>query len=229
MTLAVPSEPPLHALSVSALAARCTSEISKYRCGEPYNDQYCVELFRRAMVQHDPLAWEIVQQRFQETMLRWMRAHPQKELACRLDSEENYVALAFARFWSATANNPTLEFKTLAAALRYLRASLNGAILDTLRDYLRPNAVPLPEPGEPGEPFAEDSHEGCEVWEVIQNLLPGEREQRVAYLLFHCSLKPREIVRFCPEEFSEVKEIYRLRRNIMERLLRHTDYLRWQL
>ncbi len=199
MTLAVPSEPPLHALSVSALAARCTSEISKYRCGEPYNDQYCVELFRRAMVQHDPLAWEIVQQRFQETMLRWMRAHPQKELACRLDSEENYVALAFAR------------------------------ILDTLRDYLRPNAVPLPEPGEPGEPFAEDSHEGCEVWEVIQNLLPGEREQRVAYLLFHCSLKPREIVRFCPEEFSEVKEIYRLRRNIMERLLRHTDYLRWQL
>src|SRR6266581_1049009 len=90
MTLAVPSEPPLYALSVSALAARCTSEISKYRCGEPYNDQYCVELFRRAMVQHDPLAWEIVQQRFQETMLRWMRAHPQKELACRLDSEERH-------------------------------------------------------------------------------------------------------------------------------------------
>ena len=118
MALAVPSEPPLYALSVLALADQCKSEISKYRSGEPYNDQYCVELFRRAMRQHDPLAWEIVQQRFQETMFRWMRAHPQRELACRLDSEENYVAQAFARFWFATTNNPTLEFKTLAAALR---------------------------------------------------------------------------------------------------------------
>src|SRR5438093_1287425 len=125
MALTVPSGPPLYTLSVLALADHCKSEINKYRSGEPYNDQYCVELFRRAMVQSDPLAWEIVQQRFNETMLRWMRAHPQRDLACRLDSEENYVAQAFARFWFATANNSTLEFKTLAAVLRYLRASLN--------------------------------------------------------------------------------------------------------
>jgi hypothetical protein len=87
----------------------------------------------------------------------------------------------------------------------------------------------LPEYGDPEEPFGEDTHEGHEVWEAILHLLPDSRDQRVAYLLFHCGLKPREIIHFCPQEFSDVQEVYRLRRNIMERLLHHADYLRWRL
>ncbi len=39
----------------------------------------------------------------------------------------------------------------------------------------------------------------------------------------------KEILRFCPQEWSDVQEIYRLRRNIMERLLRNADHLRWRL
>ena len=75
----------------------------------------------------------------------------------------------------------------------------------------------------------EDSHEAGEVWEAIRGLLPDEREQRVAYLLYHCGLKPREIVSFCPQEFSEVREVYRLRRNIVHRLLRNAASIRWRL
>ena len=67
------------------------------------------------------------------------------------------------------------------------------------------------------------------LWEVLQTVLPNEREQRLTYLLYHCGLSPREIVRFCPQEWSDVQEIYRLRRTIMERLLRHADHLRWWL
>ena len=66
------------------------------------------------------------------------------------------------------------------------------------------------------------------LWEILQRVLPSEREQRLAYLLHHCNLKPREIVRFCPQEWPDVQEIYRLRRNILERLLRKTDQLRWR-
>ncbi len=68
-----------------------------------------------------------------------------------------------------------------------------------------------------------------EVWEVLQTMLSNEREQRLAYLLFYCGLKSREIVRFCPQEFRDVQEIYRTRRSIMERLLRNADQLRWRL
>jgi hypothetical protein len=113
--------------------------------------------------------------------------------------------------------------------LQYLRASLHGTILDTLRAYGRPREVSLPEPGEPGEPQVEDSTEGSEVWDFLKTMLINPREQRIAYLLFHCGLKPREMMRFCPWEFSDVHEIYRLRRNLLERFLRNADSLRWQL
>ncbi len=159
------------------------------------------------------------------TLLR----HPKREVACRLESEENYVAQAFERFWQATAFNQRVEFSTLAAALQYLRASLNGTILDMLRAYARPREISLPGPGEPGEPLVEDSSDHSEVWDILHMILSDPREQRLAYLLFHCGLKPREIVHFCSQEWGDVQEIYRLRRNIMERLLRNADYLRWQL
>src|SRR5439155_26124826 len=141
--------------------------LNNYRRGELSNNQYAIELFRRALRQRDSLAWQVVQQCFNETMLRWMGNHPLRAVACRFDSEENYVAQAFARFWQATVGNQATEFKTLGAVLRYLRASLQGAILDTLRAYSRPREVSLPESDEAGEPFAEDRDDGHELWEVI--------------------------------------------------------------
>jgi hypothetical protein len=143
-----------------------------------------------------------------------------------VESEENYVAQTFERFWQATVFNQRVEFSTLAAALQYLRASLNGVILDMLRAYARPGEVSLPGPG---EPLVEDSTENGEVWESLQMLLINPREQRVAYLLFHCGPKSREIIRLSPQEWSDIQEIYRLRCNIMQRILRNADCLCWRL
>jgi hypothetical protein len=219
------SELPLHVMNISALADQCTSEIGKYRHGEPYHDRYCLELFRRALVQCDSPAWEVVQHVFNETMIGWMRSHPLREVACRFENEENYVAHAFTLFRKAIVGNQKAEIPTLAAALQYLRASLNAALLDTLRTCSWSKRKPLSEPDESGKPFVENRDAVRAVREVIRDLLPGEREQRLAYLLFHCGLCPREIVRLCPQEFSEIGEIHRLRRNIFERLLPNADRL----
>src|SRR5947209_1178415 len=212
-------------LSSQLLAAHCLRELNNYQRGEPSTDTYGLELLRRATIQDDQQAWTWLQHCFSGVVRGWLHRHPSREAASRLKSEENYVAQAFERFWQATTLTQSVEFRTLAAALQYLRASLNGAILDTLRAYSRPREVSLPGPG---EPEVEDKTDGSEVWEILKALLPNEHEQRVAYLLFHCGLKPREIVRFCPQEFGDIREIYRLRRNILERLLRKTDQLRWR-
>jgi len=216
-------------MSLTALADRCMSEINNYRRGEAYSDQYCLEIFRRAMLERDNAAWLILEARFKEFMLGSFRRHPRSEAASRLDSPENYVAKAFARFWLAAVHNQQLQFTTLAAALRYLRVCLNSTILDTLRAYSRAREIPLPEPDFPLEPVEEEHDNGPELWEIICSLLPGERERRLAYLLYHCNLKPREILRVCPQEFSNVQEIYRLRRNIVERVQRGVDQIRWKL
>lgn len=225
----LPDMLPLQDMSVVELADRCMDEIKRFQRGESSNDLYGIELFRRGLKRLDPLAWEAVQQRFSDVMYAWLYQHPMRHVACRFDSEENYVAQAFARFWQATAGNQKIEFVTLAAILRYLRASLNGTILDALRAYSRPREMPLPEPGAAEGLFGDEQDDSHELWEAIQSVLPDKRQQRVAYLLFHCHLKPRQVVQFCPDEFSDVGEIYRVRRNIFERLLRNADYIRWRL
>jgi hypothetical protein len=218
-SLAQSFEASLSDMALSLLADRCMLEIDNYRHGSSSNDQYCLELVRRATIQRDALAWEVLQQRFGEILLRWMHYHPKREIACQFESEAIYVAQAFERFWQATTCLQQVEFATLAAALRYLCMSLNGAILDTLRTYARPREMPLPDSGEAGELLVEIDDHRHSYWEFIESLLPHMRERRLAYLLFHCGLKPREIVRFCPQEWSSVSEIYSLRSTIMERFL----------
>ena len=216
-------------MSLPELAAQCLRELDHYRRGEPCTDEYGLELLHRATFQDNQEAWTWVQHCFGGMVRGWLRHHPQREVACCLESEEHYVAQTFERFWQATAFNQQVEFSTLAAVLQYLRASLNGAMLDMLRAYARPREISLPGPGEAGEPLVEDSTDNSEVWDILHMILYDSREQRLAYLLFHCGLKPREIIRFCPQEWSDVQEIYRLRRNIMEQLVRNADYLRWHL
>jgi len=213
-------------MHLPALATQCLREIDHYRRGKPCTDRYSVELFRRAIVEDDHEARLWVQHCFGGPVRAWLRHHPQREAACCLESEETYVALAFERFWQATTSNQRLAFNRLAIALQHLRASLHGVILDTLRTDARPREVSLPEPGEPSVAHRIESKE---VWEVLKTMLPTPREQRIAYLLFHCGLGPSEIVRLCPQEWSSVGEISALRRTIMERFLLDADHPQWRL
>jgi hypothetical protein len=203
------------------LAAQCLREIDNFHRGEPCTDTYGVELVRRATLQKDQEAWVWMQHCFGGVVRNWLRGHPSREAACLLESEENYVALAFERFWQASTLTQHVEFSTLAAVLRYLRASLNGAIVDMLRAYARPQEVSLPESGAREEPHVQDTNDSSDLWETLQTMLPNMREQRMAYLLFHGGLKPSEIVCFRPQEFPDIHEIDLLRRNILERLLRN--------
>jgi DNA-directed RNA polymerase specialized sigma24 family protein len=217
------------AMSLSALADRSMSEINNYRRGKPSNDQYSLEIFRRAMLGRDNAAWALLVDSFKDFLLGSFRRHPRSGAASRLDSPENYVARSFARFWSSAVHSQQLEFTTLAAALHYLQVCVNSTIVDALRAYSRAKEVALPEPDFAGEPAVEDHDDGRDLWDAMSGILSSERERRLAYLLYCCNLKPRDIVRIFPQEFHEVEEIYRLRRNIVERVQRDVDQIRWKL
>ncbi|HEY6408867.1 MAG TPA: hypothetical protein VIY29_15505 [Ktedonobacteraceae bacterium] len=217
----------LSQVNVLLLEARGTAELKRYRSKESVEDRYCVEILRRALSEQTDEAWPVLQRCFSEPVKVWFRSHPSRDVALLRDSEENYIALTFSRFWYAVRDQH-LEFTTLPAALRYLHATLNGIILDTLRFHLRLRSreLPFPEPGCSQEPRAADSIGDQSLWNSIQSMLPDEREKRLAFLLYHCGLKPREIVLRCPGEFDDVKDIYRLNHNIVERLRRNSDQLR---
>jgi hypothetical protein len=219
---------PLDQMSLMMLAECCAQEINKYRHNEPSDERYGLEIFRRAVVLGDNAAWAALQNQFTENVRFWFVRHACRDTALRYESEQDYVDHAFQRFWQAVSDQ-ALTFTSLAGALRYLRLCLHCAIMDTLRLYAHPHQVPLPEQGHPDEPLVEDHHDESDLWETISNLMVNERERRVAYLHFHCNLKPREIMRHCPGEFFGEEEIYRIKRNIMERIMRNVDKIRWRL
>jgi hypothetical protein len=113
-------------------------------------------------------------------MLGWLRGHPQSAVAHALDDEEHYVAQGFAFFWQAMARSKDLACLDFAAALGLLRASMHGALLDALRAEARAKRVPLPTSADSAAPLKQIRRDGRAVWEVIQRLLPNEREQRAA-------------------------------------------------
>jgi hypothetical protein len=212
-------------MNLTLLADRCTDEMKLHRRKETYDDRFCLEIFRRAIMQRMDQAWEVLQQRFGETVRIWLHSHASNDVALMRDSEENYVAQTFSRFWYAVRDQH-LEFSSLNAALSYLHATLNGILTDTLRSHLRSREVPIPESGFSEEPQSEDSGDASSAWQSIQSLLIDQREQRVAFLLYYCGLKPREIVTRCPQEFDDIKEVYRLNHNVVERLRRNRNQLR---
>jgi hypothetical protein len=212
-------------LSVPILPAQCLREIDTFQRGDPCTETSSVELVRHATLQEDQEAWAWMHHCFGSVVHSWLRDHPSREAACHLESEEHYVALAFERLKQATRLPQQVALGTLDEVLRYLRASLNGAIVDRLRAHARQQAVPPSEPGARKEPYVQDTNDSSGLWESLQTLLPNLREQRVAYLLFHAGLKPGEIVRLCSQEFPDMQEIYRLRCTILKRLLRNADAL----
>jgi hypothetical protein len=171
-----------------------------------------LELLRRTKTHGDLEAWTAFQQCLEEIVLTWLHEHPGSEAACRMHSESYFVAQAFERLWQAVVQGQ-VACETLSGVLVYLRASLNGAILETLRISRRPGAVSSPWPD------GENRPDRSEVWDRLQARLPDQREQRLAYLLYSCGLDPAEIVRGSPQEWSDVQEVARLRRSILARLM----------
>lgn len=180
-----------------------------------------MELLHRANTYGDLEAWAAFQQGLEEAVLTWFHGHLGSEAVCRVQSEKHFVARAFERL-RQTALQRQVTFETLPKALLYLQASLCGAILETQRASSRPKAVSLFLPEEPSAP---DHTNGSEVWEILQTMLQNEREQRLAYLLFHCGLSPKEIMHCCPQEWSDVQEIHHLRCNLLKHLLHTTNQL----
>jgi hypothetical protein len=222
------------AMRLPELTKSCSSLMNNSSRSVTNIEQYWLELFYRALVQHDPDAWELLQERCYPLVRTWMAKYPHHAIACSYKPVAYYAAHTFTRVWQSSMDN-NLEFDTLSAAIGYLKFSLQGVVIDALRVFSRPYEAPPPDSGSGQitnyieEPAAENNYGSSEVWDNIESLLSNERERRLAYLFYHCNLKPKEIVRDYPEEFSDVQEIYPLTRNIMQRLIHNRDQCRRQL
>jgi hypothetical protein len=179
-----------------------------------------LEMFRHALEEDDKHAQKMLQQKFSPILLDWIYGHPKSDLACRLHAEEYYIIETFRCFWYSLREQQKFDLTSMADVLSYLHISMNGVILDTLRNYSRPQEAPLTSTSIAEEVHSNENGNSHEIWGLIEGKLSSARDQRMAYLLFQCALKPGEIVGSFPNEFSDVHEVSRMRRDIIEILSR---------
>ena len=167
-----------------------------------------VVMCHRAVLQCDRYARKWLQRATQKPLLESLRNHPfYRELQC-IDSDEQYITRTFERFWQRV-DQQKLWLYARSQVMRYLQATLNGVILEALRTPIRQKEIST---------YSGPCQNEHTVWNIIQDVLPDERERRVAYLLYHCGLKPVDIVRTYPHEFNDVQEIHRVRSVVIEKM-----------
>jgi len=214
-------------LSVSELARCCAEETGKFLRQSVSNDRYCLELFRRAIVRHDEDAWACLYQQYAPLVLTWVNQHQSATLLLGQDSSSALVNAAFAKFAQALTPAKMGNFETLAAILKYLKMCVHSVIADEVRARQARQYEETLEAIEQ-EPAADDPAEyviaGMSVqslWQVIQEELNGEDERLLLYLAYVQGMKPAEICAHQRQLFPTVEDVYRIKRNVLERLRRN--------
>jgi DNA-directed RNA polymerase specialized sigma24 family protein len=194
------------------------------------DDARDLELLRRAICDRDDDAWAAVLERYGRLVRSWVRQHP--ALLEHLGDEDARVNRAFERFWRAVTPERFAQFPNLASLLMYLKMCAGTVALDEVRSASRRPSVSLDtllddNPDFPC-PRAHDSPErevfeveGAQiVWALIERALPHESDRLLAYLSFVAGLTPACVHAQYAHLFSSVREVYRRKATILERLRR---------
>jgi hypothetical protein len=218
----------LDALSVADLAHRCREETLRFLRGEDREDAYCFELFGRAIAQRETDAWEAIMAQYRGIVLAYVGQHSAAALV--REPDDFWVNRAFQRFWMAVGvADRFAQFRDLPGLLKYLKMCVHSVLLDEVRARRASTVSSLEElpdthagPSNAEETVVGDLA-GQQLWRTITHELQSEAERMVAFLSFGRDLKPSEIFNRHPTLYESVADVYRVKRNVLERLRRSPD------
>lgn len=120
----------LERMSVDELSMRCADE----KKNDTSHEDYCVELFRRAITQNDQVCWEkIVNHNFGKQVTGWVwKANPPE-----IYPVEDYVQTTFARFATKYTTKKLKRAKRLQSILLYLKSVTRSVVEDARREWER--------------------------------------------------------------------------------------------
>lgn len=193
----------------------------------PISDQSAaLDLLRRAICQRDEHAWEALMSQYRSVVLAALRRHGAWLIAA--EGEDYWVNRSFERFWSAVTPDRLDMFPSIGPLLRYLQMCTHSVIIDELRIRRRSRCEQLSETttGLPTHNGAEDTMvaqlSAGELWGAIASELHDEPERLVASLTLLRGMKPAQVRSLHPEHFRDAADVYRVKRNVLERLRRNS-------
>jgi hypothetical protein len=225
------SGPQTERLSINELARCCAEETNKFLKQSASDDRFCMELFRRAIVKRDDDAWSCIYQQYAPLVLTWVSQHQSAATILGQDGSAPLVNAAFAKFSQALNPAKIDNFDTLAAILKYLKMCVHSVVADEVRsrqarqyEETLDSLTQEPASDDPADDVVANlSVQG--LWQVIQEELNGEDERVLVYLAYVQGMKPSEITSIHHRLFPSVDDVYRIKRNVLERLRRNKRLL----
>ncbi|MFN8559685.1 MAG: hypothetical protein U0531_20855 [Dehalococcoidia bacterium] len=214
-------------MDLADLCRRCRDEIERYRAGNVHDDRYCFELLRRAIAERDEAAWREMHATYDPQVRAWCR----RAAAESRDDVDEVAALAWEKFWHSYTAVKLAGAGGSGEALRYLQMCARSAVIDLARK--RQSALPLDLAAEQRDPApspADDLNAEAarrEFWEVVRRHLRDEREQALVMLAYELGLKSAQVQARRPDLFPSVHDVYRITRNLLDRLRRSPDLRSW--
>jgi DNA-directed RNA polymerase specialized sigma24 family protein len=223
-------------LALGELARYCAEEGAKFLAGRSSNDTYAMELFRRALVERDDDAWTYLYQQFSNQVFTWIANHPGSH-ALNTEDRSGLVNVAFIRFWRAILPERWVRYSSLASVLTYLKCCAYSAVVDHVRGQPAHRVeVTLEEVEDRQEAASDDFVDEVlavlanqDLWPLVWEELRGEQERVILSQIYLCDKKPREIWREYPHLFQGVQDVYRAKRNMLERLRRASALRQWRM
>ena len=221
----------LQSRHLNDLRQHCAEQSVRFFQRQDHDPRFCFELFRRAINNRAEDAWEYLYQQYKPLVAGWVENNATFHV---LDEErEFFVNRAFEKMWGSISPEKFTRFSDLDAVLRYLKMCVASVIIDHARAQARPqieNSLDALD-GEVQrdspdlEELVLDRVGSQEFWHRIRVLISSKTEYRVLYGSFVLGLKPQEVLENYPEEFNDVREIYRVKENLLARLRRSQELI----
>jgi hypothetical protein len=178
-------------------------------------------------VHRDDEAWAAIVAQYRGILLAYVSQHG--AAAVIRESDDYWINRAFQRFWTAVSADRFGQFPDLPALLKYLKLCVHSVLMDEVRTRRARTSTSLEELVESAAPLASTEHNvigglaGEQLWAAVLGHVQDEAERQVAQLSFTRDLKPAEIFDRHPELYASVADVYRIKRNLLERLRRSPE------
>jgi RNA polymerase sigma factor (sigma-70 family) len=209
----------MHEISPSQLAARCRN-IQPDDSHEPF----CFELFRCAIAEGSALCWHYLYSQYYSLVRYWVsrRAPPDP------DTTDDLTQDALSAFWRSYTPDKLAHARGLGDVLAYLKSCAASAAAQARRKAKRnvveaewnERVVDACVSTRSAEASALQQVAAQRLWTVVAACCNDERERLVARLIFVEGIKPRQVAEQFPDLFPDVSDVYRVKRNLLERLRR---------
>jgi hypothetical protein len=219
-------------LPLDELVQACHVQTQNFFAGEAVCDAFALELLRRAVSGHESAAWAALTQLYGGYVLASIRRHPAHRVTT--DDDLHQVHRTFQRFWMGVGRQPVGTFSCTGAILKYLKMCVHSVLVDEVRFRGTAHLVSLAQISE-GAAQAEDvAHrvletiQAAQLWQAVLDELNNERERLTVGLSLLDGLKPASIYERYRESYSDIGDVYRIKRNVLDRL-RHSPRIKQYL